>query len=329
MSADRRLLGWGVFLILLGGVPLAVSQGWIPRDTVARAWELWPFILIGAGVGLILSRTPFRAAGSVIVAGTFGIILGALVAVGFGGIAFGTGCGAAAADAPEVLSQQGTFDGGSGRVVLAATCAAVRVSTAPGAGWSVAVRGSERARPTIDSSAGQVAVRSADRPIVFPFATHRATWDAVLGTDPRLDLELDLNAGDAAVDLGGATLERLALDGNAIGATTLDLSRATVGQLDVSVNAADLGISLPTSADLSGSIRGNAASVRLCAPAGVGLRLLVEDNITASTNYGERGLVRNGSAWETPGYANAATQVELRTTGAAVSFVLDPAGGFR
>ena len=98
MSVDRRLLNWGIFLVLLGGIPLAVAQGWIPRDVVARAWELWPLILIGAGIGLILSRTPFQAIGGIIVAGTFGVILGAIVAVGFGGIGIGTlGCGPAAA----------------------------------------------------------------------------------------------------------------------------------------------------------------------------------------------------------------------------------------
>ncbi len=86
MSVDRRLLNWGVFLVLVGGVPLAVAQGWIPSETVANAWELWPLILIGAGIGLILSRTPLRALGGIIVAGTFGVILGAMLAVGFGGL---------------------------------------------------------------------------------------------------------------------------------------------------------------------------------------------------------------------------------------------------
>ncbi len=111
MSVDRRLLNWGVFLVLLGGVPLAVAQGWIPRDTVANAWELWPFILIGAGIGLLLRRTPLRGLGGFIVAATFGTIFGAMLAVGvagIGGIGIGSlGCGSAATDAPQILQPAG------------------------------------------------------------------------------------------------------------------------------------------------------------------------------------------------------------------------------
>jgi hypothetical protein len=150
-----------------------------------------------------------------------------------------------------------------------------------------------------------------------------------LGRDPRLDLDLKVNAGDATVDLAGATVGTLALDANAIGNTLLDLSAASVDRLDVTVNAADVAIELPATADLEGAIVGNAASVRLCAAAGVGLRLLVDDNITTSNNYDARGLVRTGNAWETPGYATAATQVELRTTGSAASYTLGPEGDCR
>jgi len=330
MSVDRRLLNWGVFLVLVGGVPLAVAQGWIPSETVANAWELWPFVLIGAGIGLILSRTPLRALGGIIVAGTFGLILGSMLAVGFGGLSIGNlGCGAATADAPVVLQDQGTFDGGTGRVVLAANCATVQVATAEGAGWAVAVRGPDNVRPGVERSGDRVVVRSPETPVAFPFAAQRSTWQVDLGTDTRLDLELALNAGDATVDLGAATLSRLAFDGNAVGDTRLDLSRASVERLAVAVNAADVAIRLPEAADLGGVVEGNAASVSLCAAGGVGLRFVVEENITASNNFDEQGLVRSGNAWETPDYAAAATQIELRTIGSAVSFTLNPEDGCR
>jgi hypothetical protein len=330
MSVDRRLLNWGVFLVLVGGVPLAVAQGWIPRDTVARAWELWPFILIGAGVGLILSRTQLRALGGIVVAGTCGVILGAILAVGFSGFSVGDiGCGGAAADAPRILDDQGAFEGGSGRIVLAANCATVRVATVSGTTWGVRVTGTENARPTLERSADRVSVRSPQSPVVFPFSTQRSSWQVDLGADTRLDLELDLNAGDATLDLGSASLSRLSFDGNAVGNTSLDLSRATVERLEVSVNAADVAIRLPETADLAGSVEGNAASVSLCAAAGVGVRLIVEDDIAASNNYGEQGLVRRGNAWETADYATAVTRVELRTTGSAVSFTLNPKDGCR
>ena len=332
MSVDRRLLNWGVFLVFLGGIPLAVAQGWIPSSVVSRAWELWPFILIGAGVGLILSRTPLRALGGIIVAATIGAILGAMLAVGFGGFSVsGIGCSGAEPGAPQILQESGSFEGGdgTGRVVLAANCASVLVTTEAGAGWAVAVDGTENARPAVSHAADLLTVRSPETPVVFPFSTQRSTWRVALGTDPRLDLALDVNAGDTSVDLGSARLSRLSFNGNAVGDTRLDLSGATVEQLDVEVNAADIAIQLPETASLDGSVQGNAASVDLCAPTGVGLRFVVDDNITASDNYDEQGLVRNGSAWETPGYADAATKIALRTVGSAVRFTLNPEGGCR
>jgi hypothetical protein len=330
MSVDRGLLNWGIFLVLLGGVPLAVAQGWISRDIVERAWELWPLILIGAGVGLILRATPLRALGGIVVSATFGIMLGSFIAVGFGGFSFGNlGCGAADPGAPRLVERSGVFAGGAATVRLNAGCAAVTVATTPGAGWNVEVNGEENARPGIVESAYMLVVRAPDGPTAFPVSTRRASWAVSLGTNPWLTLGLEVNGGGADVNLDGATLTRLTVDGNAIGDTRLDLEGAAVEQLDVSVNAASIAITLPSGADMKGRVEGNAASVELCAPAGVGLRLLVDENITASDNYDTAGLVQRGSAWETPGFASAATQIELATVGSAVSYTLNPEDGCR
>jgi len=326
MSVDRRLLNWGVFLVLLGAIPLAVAQGWLPRDLVARAWELWPFILVGAGIGLILRATPLRALGGIVVSATLGVMLGALVAVGFGGFSFGgVACGGAAADGPQVLQESGSFDAATASVILAANCASLEVGTVAGSAWSIDVHGTDSARPTVERTSDRLAVRSPNGNVAFPFGSQGASWRADLGTEARFEtLMITLNAGDASVNLSGATVSGLFFDGNAVGNSRLDLSSATVDHLDVNVNAADVAILLPAGADLRGAIEGNAASVDLCAPAGVGLRLLVDDNITASDNYDDQELVRSGSAWETPGYASAATQIELRTVGSAVSYTLNP-----
>ncbi len=328
MTVDRRLLNWGVFLVLVGGIPLAVSQGWLDRDVVARAWELWPLILIGAGIGLLLAATPLRALGGVVVAATIGTMVGAVLAVGFGGFSFGTvGCGSGAGGA-QVLDQRGSFEGGSARVALEARCAEVAVTTGAGPGWQVQVKGDEVARPTVEAGAGSLVVRSPEGPVVFPFS-RGSSWQLELGTDPRLDLSLRLDAGSARVDLAGARIGQLEVDANAIGDTRIDLADAVVDRVDLEVNAADLAVLLPTTADTTGEIAGNAASIRLCASAATGLRLTVEENITASNNFGDAGLVRTGDTWTSPDYAAAAVQVDLRIGGAAVSYVLNPRGGCR
>ncbi len=146
MSVDRRLVNLGVFLLILGAIPLAVSQGWIARETISHAWDLWPLILIGIGIGLILRRTPFHFAGGLLVAATFGTMLGAVLA---GGLSLGAfGCGnAAAANDPVLLDEHGTFTGATNNVSLRATCASLSVAPAPGGSWGVTVSGTDRRAP--------------------------------------------------------------------------------------------------------------------------------------------------------------------------------------
>ena len=85
MHVRRGALGWGVFLILAGAIPLAVRAGILSEAQVSDLWTLWPMILIGLGIGLLLARTRVAFLGGLIVAATFGIMVGGLLSVGLGG----------------------------------------------------------------------------------------------------------------------------------------------------------------------------------------------------------------------------------------------------
>src|SRR3954465_4013290 len=89
MQIRRGFLGWGIFLILVGAIPLAVRGGYISADDLGRLFKLWPLILIGIGVGLVLSRTRFDFIGGLIVAATIGIMVGGLLSVGVSGFSAG------------------------------------------------------------------------------------------------------------------------------------------------------------------------------------------------------------------------------------------------
>lgn len=327
MSIDRRLINLGIFLLILGAIPLAVSQGWIARDTVARAWELWPLILIGIGLGLILRRTPLQFAGGLLVAATFGTMLGALLA---GGLSLGAlGCGnAAAASDPSILDQHGAFTGGPTRVELRATCASLSVAPAAGAGWGVSVTGTADARPTLEQAGDRLQVQSPNR-AVGPFGDgRRSRWNVTLGTDVAYALDVNLNAGEATIDLASLRVGTLTAQGNAVGNSRLLLHDATVGTLDVQVNAGDLKIELPAASDLSGRIQANAAAIALCADPGTGLRLRNTSTLTGD-NFASAGLIRSGTTWESPGLGSAAHIVDLALQGAAASFTLNPSEGCR
>ncbi len=328
MSIDRRLANLGIFLLILGAIPLAVSQGWIARESVARAWELWPLILIGIGIGLILRRTPLQFLGGLLVAATFGTMVGALLA---GGLSLGAlGCGnATGAGDRVVLDEHGTFAGGTATVDLNATCASLVVGPVPGGAWGVTVSGTASGLPTLDQAGDRLDVRSSDRTVGIPFdVARRARWNVSLGTDTTYSLDVTLNAGDAVVDLAGLRIDSLAAQGNAVGNTRLLLHDATVSRMDVQVNAGDLRIALPAGSNLTGQVQANAASIRLCADPGTGLRLRSTSTLTGD-NFASAGLVRSGNTWESPGIGSAAHVVDLAIEGAAASFTLNPSEGCR
>ena len=326
MSVDRRLVNLGIFLLILGAIPLAVSQGWIARETISHAWELWPLILIGIGIGLILRRTPLHFAGGLLVAATLGTMLGAFLAGGLSLSALGCGNAAAATD-PLVLDEHGTFVGGTTSVVLRATCESLSVVPASGAAWGVTVAGTAGARPMLDQAADRLEVRSPDQTVVLPFADgRRSQWNVTLGTDVVYTLDVNLNAGEANIDLAALRVDALTAQGNAVGNSRLLLHDATIGRLDVQINAGDLKIGLPAAADLAGRIQANAASVTLCADPGTGLRLRNTSSLTGD-NFATAGLVRSGTTWESPGIGSAAHVVDLTLAGAAANFTLNPSEG--
>jgi len=324
MRIDRGLLGWGVFLIALGVIPLAVRGGYLDTDTVRRAWELWPLLLVGLGLGLVLQRTRAAMVGGLVVALTFGLMGGSLLAVGIGGAFSGCSLGVGDGSGTPFTTRTDSF-GGNASVNLDLNCGELTLTPAAGSAWTIAGRDSDGQGPTIDSSADRLRVKSRNRD-GFVFGQTGNRWEVTLPTDPTLALNLSLNAGSARLDLSGAHVPDLNLSVNA-GDIRLDLSNAAeVRQLDASANAGSLKLSLPA-ATLTGSVSANAGSVELCVPAGVGLRLRGSDNPLSSNNFEQRGLVRSGRTWTSPGYDTAEWQLDLATSANAGAITLNPEGG--
>ena len=114
MHVHRGLLGWGVFFIVLGAVPLAVRAGVLDASSVAGAWQLWPLLLVGVGVGLVLARTSAALIGPLIVAVTAGLMAGGLLVTGIHGVGDGfAACGIGpGTDGTPFAEQRGTFGRG-------------------------------------------------------------------------------------------------------------------------------------------------------------------------------------------------------------------------
>jgi hypothetical protein len=320
MHLDRRLAGWGVFLVLLGAIPLLVRQGVLATDVVARAWTLWPLLLVAAGIGLLLRRTRFEFVGGLLAAATLGILGGALLAGG--SVPFGACGGDKTGTAFPV--RQGEL-GTSAAVELSQNCGDLSVTIAAGSTWHVEGQGSD-SPPGVDSGADHLRVTSAERDGI-DLLRSSDRWTVVLPSSPRLDLTTTVNAGTGRFDLANANLGKVRVTVNA-GTLILDLSHvASIAALEIQMNAVgDPRILLPNTS-LTGSIDANAAgNIRLCPPAGAGLSLTANDNLTATNNYADRGLVQVGGAWQTPGYDAAAVRIQLVTHANAGGFNLEQEG---
>lgn len=326
MRIDRNLLQWGAFLIVLGAIPLAIQQGWIPDDL---PWlQLWPVLLIGIGVGILLRRTSFAVLGGLVSAVTLAAMIGGTVASGFvGGFpAFGFGCAGGSTGDP-FASQTGTLSGPTAQVRLEMGCGDLTVDTAPGSGWTLAGSSDGGRVPDISSSATGLTITMPDADGTN-FFRERSAWQVTLPTDPVIDLDASVNAGSGRLLFGTARVDGVRLAINA-GSAVIDLgSTAEAERLTVDVNAGSASITLPPRS-IGGTLSANAGSIEFCVDlTAAGVRVVTNDNITAGNNFETAGLEEvTENVWESPGYGSAAERIDLAASANAGSINLNPEDG--
>ena len=304
MRIDRGRLGWGVFFLTLGLVPLAIRLGWVDPAWFEGIWRLWPLILVGIGIGLILRRTAFAAIGNVIVGLTFGLIIGGSLATPINN---GISCIPTDGTGGGPTTQTGTFTGGTAEVHVAFPCADVVIGTTAGADWTVAATG---------VGADQIAIAADVASLQVDRAGSTAIWnqgkDAHLQVDlpttPETALDVDASAGSVAANLGGVRLSDLSMSVNAAEATAR-LAEAVIASLSISVNAGSADISLPAS-PFDGSASVNAGSLSLCVPEGTAIRI-TSSSALGSVDVGP-GFSREGDAWVTSAWTSAGSGSEMR-----------------
>jgi hypothetical protein len=322
---NRRFLDWGVFFIALGAVPLLVRQGLLSNATAAEAWRLWPLVIVGIGIGILLRRTPAAFAGGLLVAATFGLVLGGLLASG-PGLSGLSGCGDPNAGVATATSQSaGSFVGpASARIRM--DCGVLRVSTQPGNGWSFQGTDPQGGGAVVTGGPASLDVTAPARSDAFwnQAGAHNRSWQLSLPRDVQLDLTVNVNAGSGRIDLGGSHLGVLNAEVNAAD-VHLDLTGASVSSLQVKVNAGAGHLSLPAASNVSGILQVNAGSLDLCLPAGAGLRLHARKTLS-STGFGNAGEWA-GDTWTSSDYAAAATRIDLQLDANLAAVNLNPSGG--
>ena len=317
MQIDRRMVGFGLFLIAAGGVMVAARQGLISEDTARDAWTLWPLLLVGAGLSIVLAGRPGAALGGLVVAVTLGAMLGGIAATG---VFPGAGLCSGNRDGGTPFANQGGDLGPNARVTIAQDCGDLNVGTVGGSTWNVSGRSRDGRPPRIDRDSDSLRVRSPDGG-PFDFGGTSA-WQVVVPGGSALDLDVRLNGGQGRLVLAGAHLRALSIDANA-GSVELDLRDiAAAGETTIEVNFGSATVHLPN-LSMTTRLSVNAGSAALCAPTGAGLRVTL-DSVAASNDFKDHGLVQVGNAWETPGYASAEIRLEVRADVNAGSLLLDP-----
>ncbi len=328
MHVNRGLMGWGVFFIVLGAVPLAVRSGTIDESVVRRAWELWPLILIGIGLGLVLARTRLAIVGTLVVAVTFGLMGGALLAGGVGVVSGVGPCGlgGGSGSGQSFETRTGSF-AGDATVRLEMDCGEVALSPVDGADWTVAGTADGGRAQDMTATDRRLVVRTPDHNGAI-LGTAPTRWQVALPRATAVSVELTLNAGSADLDLAGMTVPAATVDVNA-GDARIDLHDAAGTQrLQASANAGSLVILLPVPVGtLAGSITVNAGSAKLCIPDGVAVRVRSEDKALGSVDVGGGGLIRNGDTWSTSGFADASSRIDVTVNVNLGSISIDPEDG--
>jgi hypothetical protein len=317
MKLNRSRLNWGVFFIVTGAVALAYHQGAVSLSTIEDAWRLWPLIIVGIGLRVVLSRTPAYFVGGLVVAACLGLMVGSLFAVGpqFG-------CGNSSGGTSS-FARDGSF-AGVAQVQLELQCGRANVTTSPDNQWHVRASTAAGNDPAVTSDVASLSVNSV-KPNGWWVDRGGENWDIALPSGAAIGLSVSVDAGDAHLNLAGVSLSNASFSLNA-GSLHADLTGARVGHIDVSTNVGASSLILDGNSSISGSLSTNVGSLDLCAPSQLGLRLKSSESL-ASSNFSSAGLVRAGDSWQTPGYDASINKADFTVSTSVGSLTLNPSGG--
>ena len=319
MHVDRRLLGWGLFFILVGAIPLATRANYLDPDVVGRWPSLWPVLLIAWGLGLVLRGTPIDWLGGGLAAITFGLMGGGLLASGLSGVPITTGCGGLTGGT-AFATQSGALSG-NGRLIVTLNCGTLTMQPVDGSSWSITGTESEGRIPRVRTDGSAVTVDDGDRRSIFDGAS-RTDWTISVPRAPELGIGITLNAGEGTIDLAGATLGAVDATVNA-GSIRLDLGRALrLGDVNATLNLGSAVLLLPAG-DRSVNLSLNSGSLDVCLAAGTPVRVSWGGAL-GSNGLDEAGLTKvDNNTWESPGLNALAPFLDLRVSANLGSFELD------
>lgn len=156
----------------------------------------------------------------------------------------------------------------------------------------------------------------------FDIDEYRNEWDLKLNEDVPMEMQVDLGAGRANLDLGALALESLDINGGA-GQVTLDLSGSQfLSRLDFDMGAGQVTIDLSGEwgRDLDARLMGGLGGIHLTLPSDVGVRVHVETGIGS---VDASGLTRDGDTYTNEAYGVSDVTLRIDVEGGVGQIRLD------
>lgn len=294
----RRGLFWPLLLITIGLVFLLVNFGFIPGVTALSLLNLWPLLLVLAGVDIAIGRRwPLAALGIDVAVIALGLALIATQPTFVGGPFFVIGNGVGGDRDVTVARQSVTslsleINGGAGRFRVSGGSAAL--VEAHSANEDLRLR-----RSDIDRGGAHANVRI-DQSGTRRVGSTTIDVEARIASDVETELQVDGGAGEFIIDLRDVKLT---------GA-------------DLSVGAAQLTLTLPKpAAAVTIDVNAGASSIIIEIPDGVEARVTTTGALLTLRSSNPR-VTASGSAAETSGYGTATARVTVRVTAGVSSITI-------
>jgi hypothetical protein len=297
--ATRRGLFWPLLLITIGLVFLLVNFGFIPGVTALSLLNLWPLLLVLAGIDIAIGRRwPLAALGIDVAVIALGLALLSTQPAFVGGPFFVIGGTAGGEHDVSVARQSATslslsFNGGAGRFRF-------------GGGSAQLVEA--------HSNYDDLIVR-------------RTNFDS--GGD-HADVRIDQNTRRSGAPSGTPDVETriandvsttLSVNGGA-GEFTVDLRDVTLRSADLNVGAASLILTLPKPTGMvTIDVNAGASSIVIEVPDGVEAQVTTKGALLTLRSSNAR-VTASGSTAQTAGYDAATARVTVRITAGVSSITI-------
>ncbi|NUQ37887.1 MAG: hypothetical protein HUU23_08850 [Caldilineales bacterium] len=284
MNTHRRGSLIGPILLIGAGLLFLLSNfGVIDANIWRSLLNLWPLLLIAAGLDILIGRRS-----------TAGAILTALILIALlvGGV--------------WILSQQTSSAGLVTHTLMqpldGATRAEVEISAGAGSltlgplaeggaliEGQVALPASQTLRQDFEVAGGvaRYTLRGEGN-VRLGVSNQIEPWDLRLNRD--LPIALEVNTG--------------------VGVATLDLERLRLTALEVDMGVGETILTLPRQGVYQAQVRGGVGELTLTLPPGLAARVEVDSGLGRVQVQGD--YTRQGDVWTSPDYATAANRVELK-----------------